>query len=163
MISLNKIARIVSLILIPTFFNLISFIYITFNYENDPANQFYSILLALIFGSVIPIAIFIRFRQKGTIRDADATVRSERDLPYLIAFALCLNAMVISMFLNLHPYLIYLWLVYAIISILIYIINKYWKISAHSIGAAIPLGILIFTQSSLAFVFLPIRRFSRMG
>ena len=41
-----------------------------------------------------------------------------------------------------------LWMIYLISSIIIININRFWKISAHTMGASIPLGALVFIQEN---------------
>ncbi len=100
--------------------------------------------ISFIFGVLLPIIVFVFLRKKKKIINDDATIKEERTLPYLIGAFFCLTAAVIFYLAGTEILFVVLWSVYFATSILITLINKYWKISAHAMGAGIPFGVLIF-------------------
>ena len=106
--------------------------------------KFKTIVIALIFGLILPIAVFVYLRKKGKIINDDATIKDERMLPYVIGLGLAINALILSFIFNLHPLIIALWFAYIVIQLVMIIINLYWKISAHLIGIGIPFATLYF-------------------
>ena len=87
-------------------------------------------------------------RKKGKILNNDATVKEERTVPYVYGIIFTLFGIVLSSWFNLNINIIMLWMVYLISSIILININRFWKISAHAMGASIPLGASIgFSQN----------------
>ena len=116
-------------------------------YEPDATP--FILTLAVVFGFLLPIAVFIYMRKKKLIVDDDATIKEERTLPYIIGILLTFTATIISYFILGAELSTLTWIVYVISSTAITIINKYWKISAHAMGVSIPLGISIVLGNML--------------
>ncbi len=140
----KRLARYLSDFFVPPTFLILSFITITYQFETSTTNILISLVNALLFGVIIPILFFIYFLKKHIIKSRDANIKTERIIPYLISVILCFIGLIISESIQLNYYIIILWLIYLISSIALYVINLKWKISAHSMGAAIPLVILIY-------------------
>ena len=141
--NLNQTAKIISYLFVPPFLNLVIFIYYSLNYEEN-SKLIYSIIISLLFGVIFPILTFVYFRKKGKILNNDATVKEERTVPYIYGIIYTLLGVIISGFFELNPSIILLWMSYLICSIALININRFWKVSAHSMGAAIPLGASFF-------------------
>ena len=147
----NKIAKIISYLFIPPINLLITFIVISNQIYIDAELKFNTILIALIFGVILPISVFVYLRFKGKIINDDATDKDERTLPYIIGIGLAINALTLSFIFELHPLIIALWFSYIVIQIAMIIINLFWKISAHLIGVGIPFATYFFLFQSDAF------------
>ena len=133
------IAKIISYLFIPPAMNLFIFLLYSNRYDNGQKG-IAVILSALIFGFILPIVTFIILRKKGKVIDNDATIKEERTVPYLYGIGFSLLARLFLYISTTSSQSIVLWEAYLINSIVLIIVNKYWKISAHTMGAAIPLG-----------------------
>lgn len=141
--NLTKPAKYISYLFIPPVMNLFIFTIFSINLENAP-KSYYGILISLVFGLLLPLLAIFYFRKKGIISNNDATIKEERYIPYIYAIIFSLAGILFTAILNLHNNLIMLWQVYLLTSIIIININKIWKISAHTMGASIPVGALLF-------------------
>ncbi len=115
---------------------------------------FFVLGISFLFGVLLPIIVFIYFRKNDKIKDNDATVKEERTVPYLFGVLFCLAATLIFHFTGVESLFVNLWIIYFISSTIILKINVVWKISAHAMGVAIPLGALIYLGNSESFIFL---------
>ena len=154
----NKIAKIISYLFIPPVNLLIAFIVLSNQIYINAELKFNTILIALIFGVILPISVFVYLRFKGKIINDDATVKDERTLPYIIGTGLAINALTLSYIFELHPLIIALWFSYIVIQIVMLIINYFWKISAHLIGVGIPFAtfLFLFQLDALYLILIPI-------
>ncbi len=149
-----KIARITSDIFVPPTFVLFTFIFLAVKYEENIFNELVVISVGVLFGFVLPIVIFLFLRKKNLVVNRDATIKEERTKPFLIGVVLELLAAGILYLFNVSEISIVLWLVYVVNSLILILINIYWKISAHAIGASTPLGVLVYVYGIPGFWFL---------
>ncbi len=133
----NRIAKNLSYIFIPPVMNIAIFILLAFKLEEEGKQQ-YVILSAIIFGFLLPLATFIILRKKGKIVDDDATIKEERTVPYLFGISFSILAIIFLYYFEISELSVLLWISYFFNSIVLIAVNKYWKISAHAMGAAIP-------------------------
>lgn len=139
-----KLARIISTIFVPPSFTLIFFLSFSFSLELTYQKSLVMILVALIFGFVAPIVLFLFLRNKGKLVDIDASVKEERTVPFLIAELFYLAGLFILIFYKINIISIAFWFCYISNTLIIVFINKYWKISVHAMGAAGPAAAIIF-------------------
>lgn len=144
--NLITLAKYISYLFIPPVMNLYIFIIYSLKFESAP-KTYYGILISLLFGLGLPLTAILYFRKKGIISNNDATVKEERYLPYIYAIGFSLCGVIFSSLFDLNEKIIMLWFIYLLDSLFIIHINRFWKISAHSMGAAIPLGALIYFNS----------------
>lgn len=140
------IAKYISYLFIPPVMNLYIFFFYSLKFESAP-NTYYTILISLLFGLLFPLIAILFFRKKGIISNNDATIKEERYLPYIYAIGFSLCGVISSSLIGLSDKIIMLWFIYLVSSLLIIHINRFWKISAHAMGAAIPLGAVIYFNS----------------
>lgn len=140
----HKIARIISTLFIPPTLTLLIFIYLAIILEPNLKIKLIIISAALIFGFILPILMFVYLRKQGMVKDDDATIKEERTIPFFISIIFCTFAFTILLFVNTNLIIISVWFCYILNTALLIIINKYWKISAHAIGVAAPMGVLTF-------------------
>lgn len=159
-----RAARVISNIFVPPTFLIITFTIIALKYE-EPIKMLINFLSAFLFGFLLPIMIFIVLRKNKLVADVDATEKKERNLPYLIGLFLSILALFISIYFKLHIFTIALWITYTVIFFPLIIINRFWKISAHAIGAAVPFAVFIYLENPfyiLFFIILAAVGFSRI-
>lgn len=142
--SLKKIARFISTIFIPPTFALIIFITIGFQFEKSSLQTFLIILFTVLFFVVIPISYFMIMVRRGKIVNQDAEIKEERNTPYLLGVAIQIIGFIFLLIFNLSYYSLSLWLCYITNTLLIYLINRNWKISAHTTGAAVSAAFFLF-------------------
>jgi len=92
--------------------------------------------VTLLFGVLLPIAAFIILLKRKHIADQDAKEKSERTLPYVIGIVLMLIGQYVLLDVNARANIHLIWFSFLVNSILVLIINKFWKISAHLLAVA---------------------------
>lgn len=131
----KKFARFISILLVPPSFTIIVFALFAFTLETETIKIIVTILTALIFGFISPIILFFILRKKGKLKDIDASIKEERTFPFFIAVVFYSAGLVVLILFNVNLISIAFWFCYISNTLLTILINKYWKISAHSMGA----------------------------
>ncbi len=150
---MNSFAKYFSYLFVPPTNTIIMYIWFVLIYETQ---KIIPIALAILLTLVIPIVVFIYFKKSGKVQDYDASVKEERTSLYVVGIALCAIGYVISYLMNFSaPYSAF-WIIYIVNTILLILINKFWKISAHMIGITVPMSIFYYFNSILFYVFIPI-------
>lgn len=160
-----KIARIFSTIFIPPVNLLILFYYLSAQFETDNLKSMVVFASALFFGFLLPVSFFFFLRRKNKIVDNDATNKSERNVPYLFGIITSVFALVILIFFGTSKITIVSWGIYSTTTLALLVINRYWKISAHALGAAVPAAIILYFNISYlpeVFIILVIVSWSRI-
>ena len=158
MYSINsaKIARIISTLFVPPSFTILVFIYFAIVLEPHHINKIIMITDALTFGFAFHIIFFFYLRSKGALADGDASIKEERSLPYLVAILFYILGFIILIFYKVNVISIAFWFCYITNTFVIFVINRKWKISAHSMGAGGPLAAITYVlgPSGLIFTFI---------
>ncbi len=149
-------AKTISTLFVPPSFTFLIFLYLGLTLPVDLESSLQIILSGFILGLIFPILFFLFLMKKGKVGDADATIKEQRTIPYSFGIIISLFAILFTIWLRLDHLIIYMWIVYFLNMIALISINKYWKISAHALGAATPVGLLIFMHGFLGFLFLPL-------
>ena len=152
----DHLARIISILFVPPSFTIILFTYFAFIYESELAGRLTLLFATFTFGFLFHIILFFYLRKKGKLADSDASIKEERDLPYLISTLIYICGFAILVLYQINIISTAFWFCYISNTILIMIINKNWKISAHIMGASGPLAALCFAAGWQALLFLPI-------
>ena len=152
--TLWKIARVISDIFVPPTFVLFSFILLGAEFEENPGLTWLVILNGFVFGFVLPIIFFLFMRKHNLVVNRDATIKEERTLPYFVGIILSLFGAGVCYYAGASDITTALWLAYAGNTLLLILINKFWKISAHAMGTGIPLGISLALGSGFSYFFL---------
>ncbi len=141
---IDHLARITSTIFVPPTLAVFTFTYFSLIFEKDTLTKTFSIIISTILLFVIPIILFFVLRRRNKITDNDTTIKEQRIFPYFIGAILNLIGLIISFVIHLDQNIIFLWLVYLVNTAIILFITKLWKISAHSLGIAIPFAVFSF-------------------
>ena len=152
----NKLARFVSTVLVPPSFTIIIFTIFAFQLESELSKQAAAILISLVFGFIAPITLFLILRKKGKLADQDASIKEERTFPFIMAIGFYSIGLILMIKFNLHIISIAFWFCYISNTLITIFINKFWKISAHAMGAAGPFTALITAFGLIGFLMLPI-------
>ncbi|MFB3057531.1 MAG: PAP2 family protein [Ignavibacteriaceae bacterium] len=153
-INKDKLARIISTVFVPPSFLIFIFTLLAFHLETESTQRYITIFVALIFGFISPIVLFLYYRKKGKIIDLDASIKEERTFPMSISVIFFIVGLVVLIAFNVNIVSIAFWFCYISNTLITIIINKNWKISAHTMGAAGPLAALTFLFGTIALVFL---------
>jgi membrane-associated phospholipid phosphatase len=148
-----KIARIVSTLFVPPSFTILLFIYFAIVLEQYQLNKIILISVALTFGFAFHIIFFFYLRRKGALVDSDASIKEERSLPYLVAILFYILGFIILIYYGINTISIACWFCYISNTIGIFIINRKWKISAHTMGAAGPLAAITYVLGPVGLIF----------
>jgi membrane-associated phospholipid phosphatase len=158
-INKDKLARIVSTVFVPPSFTIIIFTIFAFYLETDFTKLLVTILVALIFGFISPIVLFLHYRKRGKIVDIDASIKEERTIPMSISVMFFMMGLIFLLLFKVHIISIAFWFCYISNTLIAIIINKKWKISAHTMGASGPIAAVTFLFGPVALIFLVISVF----
>lgn len=150
----NKAARVISILFVPPSFTIIIFTFLAFYLESENIKIAVTLIVTYTLGFAAPIILFFYLRRKKLIVDSDASFKEERTLPFSIAIIFYLIGLIFLIYFNVNIISIALWFCYISNTIITLVINKYWKISAHSMGAAGPFAALTFLFGLPAIWFL---------
>ncbi len=152
----HKFARLISTIFVPPSLTLIIFTIFAFTLESESDKQVATILIALIFGFIAPIALFFILRKNGRLIDQDASIKEERTFPFGIAIIFYLIGIFLMIKLNLHIISIAFWFCYISNTLITIFINLNWKISAHSMGASGPFAAFVLAFGWIGLILFPV-------
>ncbi len=126
--------------------------YFAFTLETDPLKRTITILNALLFGFLLHIFLFVYFRSKGKLINLDATIKEERTAPFLISFLIYCTGFAVLIYSKINIVSIAFWFCYISNTLIVVLINKYWKISVHSLGAAGAVAALTYSAGIFGIV-----------
>jgi len=106
-----------------------------------------------VFGFAAPIILFVILRKQRKIVDLDASIKEERNTPFLISVGFYLIGISILIIFHVNIISIAFWFCYISNTLITILINKHWKISAHAMGAAGPLAALTYVFGPIALLF----------
>jgi len=155
-ISSSKLARIISTTFVPPSFTIILITYFAFELEKTGLNKIIIISTALTFGFLFHIIYFMRLRTKGKISDNEASLKEERDSPYLVAIIFYIIGLAILILTRVNILIIAYWLSNIPNTLVAFSINKKWKISAHTLWVSGAFAAIIYLFGSMGLLFLPL-------
>lgn len=161
----DKIARIISTIFVPPSIMLFIFFYFAFAFESSAEKKIAVVAAVILFGFILPVIMFVYFRKRGQIVDIDASLKEERTVPFLIAVFFYLCGLIFLILAGINFITLSCWFCYISNTLIIILINKNWKISAHALGVSGPLGAITYAlgpQGLLFVVLLLIVGWSRL-
>ncbi len=150
----QKLARFISTLFVPPSFTILIFIYFAFKLENNSSKQIVLLAVTLIFGFALHIALFVMLKKNGKLVNYDATIKEERTTPFLISCVFYIIGLVILITSRINIISIAFWFCYISNVLIVIIINKFWKISVHSLGAGGSLAALCFAAGPVGFIFI---------
>ncbi len=144
---MNRIAQILSILFHPLLvpiYALLQVNYLPFFY---PAAD--TLRHVLVFGSMFtlvvpPIIWYILLYKLKVIDSLKATTRKERIWPYLFTILSYILVSIICYFLAVDYGFVQLWQGATLALVLVFLVNFFWKISAHATGMGSWTGMLIF-------------------
>ena len=151
-----KTAKIISYLFVPPVMNVILFLFYAYRFGKQTDTFGTELTIALTFGLILPIIVFVILRKKGKIVNDDATIKEERTIPYIIGVIFCVIAAYLTYKTGSQKTVYMMWLIYAVNSIVLIIINHYWKISAHLLGASMPFAGIFYFAANVIYIFIPL-------
>lgn len=154
----KKFARFISTLFVPPSFTVLIYIYFAFNLESDFTKRLVLLIVTFIFGFALHIALFLLFKHKGRLVDMDASIKEERTTPFLLSSLIYLTGLGILIYYRINIIPVAFWFCYISNIFIVVLINKFWKISVHAIGACGALASVFFTigPAGLIFFFIPV-------
>ncbi len=151
-----KFAKILSYLFLPPVLNLLSFSFVISNFERDPDSARIIFFYTSLFTVLLPVLIFILFLRKGKIADPDARIRSERHIPYVVFIIVISSGLLLIPWGNFSAEVHSLYIIYLFNLIFLFLVNLFWKISAHTMGAGGFTGTLIFATGVYGLAGIPV-------
>ncbi|MGE5430504.1 MAG: hypothetical protein ACM3QX_05480 [Syntrophomonadaceae bacterium] len=151
-----RTARFISTLCVPPSFTIIIFTWLAIALEHELRQKLLVIGVALTFGFVFQIVMFFYFRKRGMIADMDASVKEERTIPFFVAILIYTLGLIVLFLAKTDPVIISFWFCYISNTLLVIGINKFWKISAHALGASGPFGVIMYMAGTGGLLFLVI-------
>ena len=158
-----KTAKFISMVAHPPVISIPTFIIL--NYFLAGPDQFIvPTIISIIFGALIPISTSLILIKKMHT-DLDITDRTKRTVPLIFAICSYLLGFLMLLWYGAPDIVSVLMLIYGTNTLLILIINFYWKISIHAMGIAGPTAAFIFTFGPLGIIvglIIPLVMWSRL-
>jgi membrane-associated phospholipid phosphatase len=119
---------------------------------------------SILFSALLPIMTMVIWSKKKNV-DLDMPAKENRNIPLIIVIFIYFIGFLVLMALNAPLFTSALMFCYFSNTLIVYYINKYWKISVHSMGVAGPTTALIFAfgpVGSILGLILPLVMWSRV-
>ena len=138
----NIFALAVSFIFHPMIISLGVFSILIFNGISSTINPYLVLLTCFIFLNLIPITTVIILKLSGKIDDLDASIKDQRQFPLILGIGYAALGFFTLTLLNANPLTQGLMFCYMTNTVLTLLINRFWKISIHSMGVSGPAAAL---------------------
>ena len=116
----------------------------SFFYEYSPVLKMAILGISFLLAVVLPIIWYIILRLLKIITTSQASDRHERKWAYLFTLSAYALIAFFSHYFGVVPYYTYLWVGAFVALAVVYIVNFFWKISAHATGMGGLMGFVIF-------------------
>ena len=138
----NIFALIVSFLFHPMIISLGVFAILIFNGISSIGNPYFIFFTCFIFSNLIPITTVIILKKLGKIDDLDASVKDQRQFPLTLGIGYAGLGFLSLILLKANPLTQGLMFCYMTNTVLTLLINRFWKISIHSMGVSGPAAAL---------------------
>jgi membrane-associated phospholipid phosphatase len=149
----NKLARIISTLFVPPSFSLIVYAVYSIYIEQNLSIGLRLFIITTLFGFVFPILMFLIMRKRNLVSDQDALIKEQRTIPFMIATVIYIIGLLLLFYFEVSIISISFWFCFISNTILTILINKYWKISIHAMGASGGFAALFFAFGVKVFPF----------
>ncbi|MFX1563939.1 MAG: PAP2 family protein [Promethearchaeota archaeon] len=140
-------AKIISHVASPTFLAIPTFVLLLI--VTNPTSLPILLFVALLFGSILPLAIIFALYKMGKIGDMEVSERSKRWMPFLGAIASYAFGSWLLLVLVAPSIVTALMFCYFGNTIITAIISLRWKISVHAVGVSGPITVLFYSLGCL--------------
>lgn len=156
-------AKFISMVAHPPVISIPTFIILNY-FLAGPDHFIVPTMICIIFGALIPISTSLILIKKMHT-DLDITDRTKRTVPLIFAICSYLLGFLMLLWYGAPAIVSVLMLIYGTNTLLILIINFYWKISIHAMGIAGPTAAFIFTFGPVGIIvglIIPLVMWSRL-
>jgi hypothetical protein len=154
----KKLATVISAALNAPLIAILTFIPLILSQQ--PPNASMLILIATMFGAILPLSSTYYLVRRGIIPDIYASVRETRTEPFLWAMASYLLGVTVLLYFNAPLAVTALMACYFGNAIIMLTITLRWKISIHTVGVSGPITALVFQLGTkmipLFFILFPV-------
>ena len=138
----NIFALIISFLFHPMIISLGVFSVLIFTGSPSVGNPNYILFTCFIFSNLIPIITVFVLKIFGRIDDFDASIKDQRQFPLILGIGYAGLGFWTLTLLNANPLTQGLMFCYMTNTVLTLLINRFWKISIHSMGVSGPAAAL---------------------
>ena len=138
----RNFALTISFLFHPMIISLGVFAVLIFTGISSMENPYFIFLTCFIFSNLIPIATVFILKKSGRIDDLDASVKDQRHFPLILGIGYAGLGFLTLTLLNANLLTQGLMFCYMTNTILTLLINRFWKISIHSMGVSGPVAAL---------------------
>jgi membrane-associated phospholipid phosphatase len=160
------LAHVISLVCLPPLLAIATLVALSSHFIADPSEATRVALVSSFFIAVAPAAYVGYLLKRNKINGGiDLALREERLRPYLVGAVSCLLGLAVLLRLSAPQSVSVLALCYGVNALLMALITRRWKISAHAAGAAMPVTALLsaFGTAALPFaIVLPVVCWARV-
>ena len=154
--TLDRIARYTSIVLVPPSLSAIVFaVYVIAYQHGSVIHQALVWFIATAFSGGLLILYVLNMRKQRQVTDYDVPEQEQRTKPFLIGAGLQVVGLLALMFMNASIFILALMAVLVINTLLLTLINRFWKISAHMLGMGGAAPALLPVMGSYAVIVLP--------
>ncbi|NQT09479.1 hypothetical protein HQ586_10405 [Candidatus Bathyarchaeota archaeon] len=154
----KKLATVISAALNAPLIAILTFIPLILSQQ--PPNAPILILIATMFGAILPLSSTYYLVRRGIIPDIYASVRETRTEPFLWAMASYLLGVTVLLYFNAPLAVTALMACYFGNAVIMLTITLRWKISIHTVGVSGPITALVFQLGTkmipLFFILFPV-------
>lgn len=147
----QKFAALVSYVLIPPVPAAAAFALFSLNFQHE--KQLLIIAVSVVFGAVAPLGFIGYLRSREKITAYDVPVKEQRTRPYLVSVGIYSLGLLLLNVLDASIFVQALMWCYAANTSVLTLVNRFWKVSAHTMGiaGAMTALILVCGKSILPF------------
>ncbi len=150
----DRIAKAISLIFLPPVVAIVTLAILSLHFSDTTQEAVWAAVIASIFVSIIPVTyIAYLLRHSHLSGGYELTYQQERLRPYLFSAASSGLGNAALWWIGAPAPVVALTSCYGISAILLAVINRYWKISAHAAGAAMGVGAMVVAFGTPALPF----------
>lgn len=154
----KKLATVISAALNAPLIAILTFIPLILSQQ--PPNASMLILIATMFGAILPLSSTYYLVRRGIIPDIYASIRETRTEPFLWAMASYLLGVTVLLYFNAPLAVTALMACYFGNAVIMLTITLRWKISIHTVGVSGPITALVFQLGAkmipLFFILFPV-------
>lgn len=148
------IAKAISLIFLPPIVAVVTLAILSLQFSDTTQEAIWASVIASIFVSIIPVTyIAYLLRHSNLAGGYELTYRQERLRPYLFSAASSGLGNAALWWMGAPAPVVALTSCYGVSAVLLAVINRYWKISAHATGAAMGVGAMVVAFGTPALPF----------
>jgi membrane-associated phospholipid phosphatase len=132
-------ASFISLLFHPMLISAFTFAVLIYSEKSSTQSPHLIFFIALLFSTLLSIAMVMYLRKKGIVSDADVSAREQRVKPLMIGALFNGIGFLVLRYMDASVLVQGLMFCYAFNTMIISFISRYWKISIHAIGLSGPL------------------------